>query len=45
MNPVLWITTFAVLSAAALGLALVSSFWVPMLVGAVALVLLARLLR
>ncbi len=45
MNPVPWITAFATLSITALAFALVSNFWIPMLVGALTLALLIKLLR
>ena len=45
MNPTLWITAFAVLSITALTFALVSNFWIPMLVGAITLALLIKLVR
>lgn len=45
MNPVPWITTFAALSVAALAFAIVSNFWIPMLVGAITLALLLKLVR
>ena len=45
MNPVPWITAFAALSITALTFALVSSFWIPMLVGALTLALLIKLIR
>jgi len=45
MNPKPWIAAFAVLSITALTLALVSNFWIPMLVGAIAVALLIKLAR
>jgi LytS/YehU family sensor histidine kinase len=45
MNPIPWITIFAVLSVTALTFALVSNFWIPMLVGAITLALLVKLVR
>ena len=45
MNPIQWITAFAVLSITALTFALVSNFWVPLLVGAITLALLIKLIR
>ena len=45
MNPIPWITTFAVLSITALAAALLSNFWVPLLLGAVTLALLIKLVR
>ena len=45
MNPIPWITTFAVLSITALAAALVSNFWVPLLLGAITLALLIKLVR
>jgi hypothetical protein len=45
MNAVLWITIYAVLSITALSFFLIQSFWIPMLIGAITLVVLVRLLR
>jgi len=45
MNPVPWITAFAALSITALTFALVSNFWIPMLVGALTLALIIKLIR
>ncbi len=45
MNPVPWITAFAVLSMTALAAALVSNFWVPLCLGAITLALLIKLIR
>lgn len=45
MNPVPWITAFATLSITALTAALVSNFWIPLLVGAITLALLTKLIR
>jgi hypothetical protein len=45
MNPIPWITTFAVLSVAALSFALIGTFWLPMLAGAITLALLIKLVR
>ena len=45
MNPIPWITTFAVLSVAALSFALIGTFWLPMLAGAIILALLIKLVR
>jgi hypothetical protein len=45
MHPVPWITAFAALSITALTFALVSNFWIPMLVGALTLALLIKLVR
>jgi hypothetical protein len=45
MNPIPWITTFAVLSVTALSFALIGTFWLPMLAGALTLALLIKLVR
>lgn len=45
MNPVPWITAFAVLSIAALSFTLIGTFWLPMLAGAITLALLIKLIR
>lgn len=45
MNPIPWITTFAVLSIAALSFSLIGTFWLPMLAGAIVLLILIKLVR
>ncbi len=45
MNPIPWITAFAVLAITALSFALIGTFWFPMLAGAITLALLLRLVR
>ena len=45
MNPTFWITGFATLSITELTFALVSNFWIPMLVGAITIALLIKLVR
>jgi hypothetical protein len=45
MNPIPWITTFATLSIAALSFSLIGTFWLPMLGGALALLILIKLVR
>ena len=45
MNPIPWITAFAVLSVTALSFALIGTFWLPMIAGAVTLALLIKLVR
>lgn len=45
MNPVPYITAFAWLSITALSFAIIQSFWVSILIAAIAIVVLVRLIR
>lgn len=45
MNPIPWISVFGGISVVALSFQLVDDFWLPMLLGALATALIARLVR
>ncbi len=45
MNPVAYITAFAWIAIVALGCSILSDFWLPMLLGALAITLLIRISR